>query len=64
MSIGEQFDKELQRELERCDQEIAEIAARSPETEKAYLTVLGTNDWEHEKRILRRTAAIARGAAR
>lgn len=42
---------ELERQIDRCDREIAEIEARTDEG-PAYLRVLGTVDWEREKRLL------------
>jgi len=49
--------------LERCDREIAEIQNR-PGPDKAYLTVLGMNDWAHERRlILAGDRAVSRSTA-
>ena len=41
-------------ELARCDAEIAEIDSRDandPQA-RAHLSVLGLNDWRHEKRLI------------
>lgn len=52
--------------LARCDREIAEIDARDPHAAAdAYLSVLGREDWNHEKRIIERndhTASRPAGA--
>ena len=40
-----------EEEIARCEREIAEIGNR-PGPDQAYLTVLGAQDWEHEKRLL------------
>lgn len=54
MSLREFID----REIERCDREIAQIQALEP-VRPAYLTTLGILDWESEKRILQRIAATS-----
>jgi hypothetical protein len=65
MSNSAQFEQELElrRQIARCDREIAEIAARDPEAQPAYLTVLGINDWEHEKRLLQSLTPAIEAAA-
>jgi hypothetical protein len=49
---------ERARVLARCDQEIAEIKSRDPQDERsrAFLSVIGINDWEAEKRAIEREA--------
>lgn len=40
-------------DLERCDQELAEIAAAGAVGDKpAWLVALGTNDWQIERRLI------------
>jgi hypothetical protein len=46
---------ELAREIERCDREIAAMEQQEP-GQPAYLTTLGIEDWEAEKRLLLREA--------
>jgi hypothetical protein len=52
MSVGRDFD----RELARCEREIREIAERQG-PDRAYLTVMGMSDWEHERRLIERERA-------
>jgi hypothetical protein len=47
---------DLHEQIARCEREIAEIRDRKDEC-AAYLTVLGLNDWEYEKRLLLRELA-------
>jgi hypothetical protein len=47
----------LEREIARCDAEIAAMYTQEP-VKPAYLTTLGIQDWEGEKRILQSIAAI------
>lgn len=54
MSLREFID----REIERCDREIAQMQAQEP-IRPAYLTTIGILDWESEKRILQRLAATS-----
>lgn len=42
---------ELQRELDRCDREIAEMENQPPGA-PAYLTTLGIEDWKREKLLV------------
>jgi site-specific DNA-methyltransferase (adenine-specific) len=45
---------EWNAEIDRCDQELAAIDARPDlDTSPAYLSTMGRNDWEHEKRLIR-----------
>jgi hypothetical protein len=45
------LNKQIEREIQRCEREIAEIESRT-DCCPAYLTVLGSEDWRYEKRIL------------
>jgi hypothetical protein len=47
---------ELAREIARCDAEIAAMEQQEP-TVPAYLTTLGIEDWQGEKRLLLREAS-------
>jgi hypothetical protein len=46
---------ELAREIARCDAEIAAME-QQPSTVPAYLTTLGIEDWQREKRLIEREA--------
>jgi hypothetical protein len=50
-----------QKDLDRCDQEIAEILNR-PDVKSgnapAWLVTLGVNDWETEKRLILKESAL------
>jgi hypothetical protein len=48
--FGEVQEPDGVRALKRCDAEIAEIS--TPEDKPAWLTVLGIEDWEMEKRLI------------
>lgn len=52
---------DLEREIARCDREIAEMEQQPP-VQPAYLTTLGIQDWKAEKRILQQMAATSGGA--
>jgi hypothetical protein len=51
--------------LDRCEREIAEIDARDPNgaEHRAYLGVLGREDWRHEKRLIERAEDTASSPA-
>jgi hypothetical protein len=51
----------IEEEIARCDREIAEMEQQPP-LQPAYLTTLGIQDWEGEKRILQRIAATSGGS--
>ena len=51
---------DLAREIARCDAEIAAMESQEP-TVPAYLTTLGIEDWEGEKRLIVREAGGDKG---
>lgn len=52
--------QEIERQLERCRREIAEMEAQEP-VRPAFLTTLGIEDWRGEMRILQQMAASLDG---
>lgn len=46
------------REIARCEKEIAAMLEQAP-TQPAWLTTLGIEDWEAEKRLLLSGSALA-----
>jgi len=53
-------NEDIDYQIARCNREISEMENQEP-TKPAFLTTLGIEDWEAEKRILERMKAASNG---